>query len=203
MASHIGWTVQRGVLWSAELDRLNSHHVAPRIPVDFSPVDSGSFEQLLAIAGQMDRIAPQALARRLDEGRQCYTARVDGSIAAYGWLTRGPEWVSEFERELNVQEGEAYIWDCATLPCHRRQRLFSALAGHVARRLSEEGLHRLWIIAVISAPAMNRRMASAGFEPVMSLTYVRLGERRGLVAIPARGAAAELVSAAQIGRAHV
>jgi GNAT superfamily N-acetyltransferase len=191
------WKVQRGILWSAGLDSLKTDRLTAHIPVEFKPVQRDSLPQLLTAAGQMDPIPQQALVKRLDLGRQCYAAWVDGSLAAYGWLTRGREWVGEFERSLNVQDGEAYIWDCATLPAYRRQRLFSSLLGYVAEQLSREGLQRLWIIAVITGPAMNRGIAKGGFAPILNLTYFHFYNKRVLLTIPAPNTPSHMILAAR------
>ncbi|HVO42596.1 MAG TPA: GNAT family N-acetyltransferase [Aggregatilineales bacterium] len=197
MAPPIPLAVRRGVLWSADLDRSQGEELAARVPVEFRQIQREALPQLLAAAGQMDPIPPEALVRRFELGRQCYAAWVDGALAAYGWLTRGREWVGEFERELNIPDGDAYIWDCATLPARRRQRLFSALLGHVTGQLAREGVRRLWIISVITAPAMNRGVMDAGFEPILRLVYLHLHSKRALLTIPVPGGPPQKISEAR------
>ena len=167
------------------------------LPAEFSRVGQESLPRLMSTVAQMDPIAPEAIARRLELGRQCFTAQVEGIIAAYGWLTRGPEYVGEFERELRVGEGEAYIWDCATSPGYRRQRLFSALLAHITACSRQEGIRRLWIIGVIAAEEINHGVAEAGFQPVMRLGYLRLDKRRLLALTPAREASAQELASAR------
>lgn len=195
MASHDAWVFRQGVLWSAELNKPQDRPIAAKVPAKFGQLQPGSFAQLIDAVGRMDPITPAALASRLEAGRQCFAGWVSDSVAAYGWLTRGPEWVGEFERELNVLQGEAYIWDCATVPEHRRQRLFSGLIAHVANQLRHEGLHRLWIIATINTPSMNRNVVAAGFAPILNLTYVRLYDKRFLLAMPAAGTSSHDIAA--------
>jgi GNAT superfamily N-acetyltransferase len=185
------WMLQRGLLWSARFDTPTPSHTAARIPAEFSRVEDEHLPALLAAAAQVDAIAPEALLLRRELGRQCYAGWVEGKIAAYGWLTRGPEWVGEFQRKLNVADGEAYIWDCATLPAHRRLHLFSALIGSVAGQLARQGLRQVWIIAAVTTPAMNHDIAEAGFRPVLALTYVQLFRRHLLLTVPAPQASAQ------------
>ncbi len=197
MSSKSPWIFRRGTLWSAELTQRTTGPVASYVPAEFRQVQPASIPQLVATARQMDPIVPGALARRFEIGRRCFAAWVDGSIAAYGWLTHGPEWVGEFERELHVPDGEAYIWDCATLPRYRRQRLFSALLGYVTDQLRREGLRRLWIIGLVVAPSIVRSVEAAGFEPVLRLAYLRLLDKRILLTAPVRNIPPQHLSAAR------
>lgn len=151
----------------------------------------------MATVKQMDPIIPEAIARRFELGRQCFTARVEGVIAAYGWLTHGPEYVGEFERLLQVRPGEAYIWDCATLPAFRRQRLFSALLAEITARSRRAGLRTLWIIGVTAAEEINQAVVEAGFQPALRLTYLRLGQLPLLMLNPAPGASVQQIASAR------
>lgn len=69
---------------------------------------------------------------------------------------------------------EVYIWDCATLPHYRGQRLYCALLSQIAATLCHEGIQRLWIGASLSNIPSIRGFAVAGFQPVLRLTYRRL-----------------------------
>jgi hypothetical protein len=196
MASQDRWVFRRGVLWSANLKRRNTSVFRASIKAEFTEIDSGEIADLTAAAGQMDPISPEAIARRFALGRRCFAMRNGDVVAAYGWLTPGPEWVGELERELQVVSGEGYVWDCATVPQFRRKRLFGSLVGHMTESLRREGLERLWIIAVITAPPIDQGLYAAGFQPAMGLTYGRLLARRVLFIRPLRGATASLRPAA-------
>jgi hypothetical protein len=151
----------------------------------------------MATVEQMDPISREALTRRLDAGCQCYTARVSGTVASYGWVSFGPEYVGEFERQLQVREGEAYIWDCATLPDFRRQRLFSAVLAYLTGQLKQGGLERTWIIGLNTAQEITRGVEAAGYRPLMNLIYLRLIDRRVLALDPHRDAPAAQVAYAR------
>jgi GNAT superfamily N-acetyltransferase len=194
MATKDHWKFQRGTLWSVELKDLDLRLVEANLPVEFSQIEKDSLPWLLATVEQMDPIAPEALARRFETGRRCFVARVEGLVAAYGWVTLGPEFVGEFERELQVREGEAYVWDCATLPKYRRQRLFSALLSSLTGQLRQEGLNRIWIIGLTVAREINFGVAAAGFRSMMHLTYLRLIDRRVLALYPHQGVAASQIA---------
>ena len=197
MSSRDAWVSRRGLLWTADLGNRRAMVVDAHIPVEFRPVTADSVAHLLAAVGQMDAIAPDAIIRRLERGRQCFAAWDDEQIVAYGWLTCGPEWVGEFERTLHLADGEAYIWDCATLPLYRRLHLFGALLNHVANHLQQAGLQRLWIIGLLRPSEYACGLLAAGFQPVVSLRYLRLLGYRGLLAEPRPGASASQLAAAQ------
>jgi hypothetical protein len=197
MASQDRWVFRRGVLWSANLQGRHTSPSRANVNAEFTEIGSEEIADLTAAVSKMDPISPEAIARRFALGRRCFAMRKGDVVAAYGWLTPGPEWVGEFERELQVVSGEAYLWDCATSPQFRRRRLFGSLVGHVTGSLRREGLERLWIIAVISAPAINQGLYAAGFQPAVGLTYGRLLDRRVLLVRPLRGAAASRLAAAR------
>ncbi|MCI0711686.1 MAG: hypothetical protein L0154_16135 [Chloroflexi bacterium] len=176
------WAFRRGTLWMADLKELRTgSSVLPRIPVTFAQVKADRVGQLIATASQMDPITPTALKRRLESGSGCYGAWVGETLVSYSWLTCGPEWVGEFERELQIPAGDAYVWDCATLPDYRRMGLFSGLLAFMVGELLHEELEHLWIISVLSAPAISRGIRATGFTCVASLMYLRVFNRCGLL----------------------
>lgn len=164
------WAFERGTLWVLELSD-ETPSILPRCPATFGEVQRECVESLAIANGLPD---PEPILRRLDTGRRCFVAWLAGQIAAFGWLTRGPEWVGELEREFHIQADEAYIWDCATLPAYRGQRLYSALLSHITTKLRGEGVRRVWIGASLDNQLSLRGFANAGFQPVVRLTYTRL-----------------------------
>lgn len=197
MSTRDPWVLQRGVLWTVGLGRPVARSVSALVPARFDQVLRDDVPELIACACRMDPIGPDALLRRLDAGRQCFAAWVDGSLAAYGWLTRGPEWVGEFERELSLGQDEAYIWDCATTPEHRRQHLFGALLSYMAVRLRVQGVRRLWIISLNAPRPLLNGVAAASFQPVLYMTYLRLYNRRALLTDALPGASRQDVADAR------
>ena len=105
------------------------------------------------------------VATRLSRGCRCFGAWAGGDLLGYGWLTSGPEWIGEIDLEIRPGAGEAYIWNCVTLPPHRRQGVFGAMVAGLAARARSEGLSRLWI-GSIAIPA-EKVIPRAGFTPVL------------------------------------
>lgn len=165
------WASEDGSLWALEPGAGLPGLCAARAPVAFAELDAAAAEELAGAAGMAD---PAPLRQRLDGGRRCFVMRADGQIAAYGWATRGPECVGELERWFNLCDDEAYIWDCATTPAWRGQRLYSALISQIAHRLAGDGLARIWIGASLRNRPSISGIANAGFRPVLDLSYRRL-----------------------------
>ncbi len=101
-----------------------------------------------------------------------------GVVVAYGWLSSGPEWIGELGLELRSGPGEAYVWNCVTLPTHRRKGLFSALLRGMAAQARAEGLVRLWIGSV-EIPA-EKAVGGAGFLPALRFEVEPEGMLRSL-----------------------
>lgn len=122
----------------------------------------------------MNQLSGDAIRHRLELGRRCFLLLVGDRIAAYGWVTQGPEHVGELEREFNLPEDEAYIWDCVTLSGWRRQRLYSGLLSRIIHQLHAEGVPRIWIGASRKNHPSIRGIENAGFQHVLDLAHRRL-----------------------------
>ncbi|HWQ14097.1 MAG TPA: GNAT family N-acetyltransferase [Roseiflexaceae bacterium] len=164
------WTVERGTLWVMDAGDAPPL-VRPRVAAQFHELSDADRAEL---AAAMSLPTTEPIQRRLQSGRRCFALNVGGRVSSYGWATRGAERVGELEREFHLQDDEAYIWDCATLPGWRRQGLYSALLSHIAHRLRQEGVARVWIGASRQNRASVRGFANAGFRPVLDLTYLRV-----------------------------
>ncbi|MBK9713568.1 MAG: GNAT family N-acetyltransferase [Kouleothrix sp.] len=165
------WTLERGALWAIDVGDPLPPPCQARVQAEFAEVCGDDLEEL---AGAMSLPTPEPIRQRLRGGRRCFSLRIAGEIAAYGWITRGPELVGELEREFHLHDDEAYIWDCGTVPAWRGRRCYSALLSQLVRQLRSEGAPRIWI----GASRLNRAsicgIINAGFDPVIDLTYCRL-----------------------------
>lgn len=171
MLSQPLWAYERGVLWAMDLDGEPPAAARPRAPAIFAeaaPETSG------ALATAMGLTDPSEIQRRFAAGSRCFVARIGDAFAAYGWVSQGEERIGELERSLRMRRGEAYIWDCVTLEPFRRQGIYSALLVYMVATLRREGLHRLWIGASQQNRPSLKGFANAGFQPVVTILYVRL-----------------------------
>ena len=159
-----------GTIWMLDLDE-SIPAVKPRVEAEFRPAGP-DLAPVLAALKEGETAAD--LIRRFETGRQCYTAWVEGQLAAYGWVSLEDEKIGELNLRVKLLPGEAYIWDCATLPAHRRKHLYSALLAHVLGELSAGGLCRAWIGADLDNVASQKGIARAGFHHVADLAVARV-----------------------------
>ncbi|MGZ3602009.1 MAG: N-acetyltransferase family protein [Ktedonobacterales bacterium] len=164
------WAYEHGTLWTMVLDGAAPAPVAAP-SVTFGEAMPEAAESL-ALAMGPDEL-PE-VRRRFAGGRRCFVARVEGDIAAYGWVSQGVEQIGELERSLHMRPDEAYLWDCATLPAYRRKGLYTALLEHIAATLRSEGMRRLWIGTSLQNRPSLQGMAAAGFRPVITVRFVRI-----------------------------
>ena len=169
MVSADGDPRRPGTLWVLTLDQPPPT-VTPRLPAAFARVGPEAAEVL---AGAMGFADPATVLQRFEAGRRCYAARVEGTLAAYGWVSFNEEYIGELRLRIRLAPGEAYIWDCVTMPAYRGQRLYTALLAHIGGELWAERLCRLWIgVDTENVPSQNG-VARAGFLPVADLVVAR------------------------------
>lgn len=155
-----------GRAWVFNLDWPTPPALAPFIPATFARLGPETAEPLSHAMGLAD---PAEVLRRFEGERRCYGAYVAGALAAYGWVSFVEEEIGELRLRVRLVPGEAYVWDCATLPAYRQKRLYTALLAHVLGELRAEGLCRAWIGADLANAASQNGIARAGFQPVADI----------------------------------
>jgi ribosomal protein S18 acetylase RimI-like enzyme len=188
------WAYERGALWASEATDPLVAPARPRIAVAFGEVRREAAGPLAAAMGLTD---PEALQQRFDGGRRCFATWGDARIVAYGWVSQGRECVGELERAFRMQPGEAYIWDCATLPDYRGRGVYSALLGYMLAELRGAGVGRVWIGAALDNRPSIKGFENAGFQPAIELIYRRVLGLRCSWLRRCPGAPAGLVAAAR------
>jgi len=182
--------VTRLALWAID-PRQAPPAPAPRLPAGLGEIGA-------PLAGPLVRaMGPDGgmVAARLARGCRCFAARLDGEVVAFAWVSTGTEWIGEIGATIRLPAGEAYVWNCVTLPGHRRQRLYTALLGAVTAALRHEGASRLWVATLLDLPHAGRGVATAGFRPALTVTCLSAAGVRVRWAAAGRGAGRELVSA--------
>jgi GNAT superfamily N-acetyltransferase len=132
---------------------------------------------------------------RLARGCRCFAAWLGDELVGYGWLSLGPEWIGEVELQISPGSGEAYIWNCVTLPAHRRKGVFRTLLTSISAQARGEGLTSLWVGSV-AIPA-EKAMGPSGFQPALRLDSTVIRGMRWLKVMRAEGANPSLVEAAR------
>ncbi len=161
-----------GTIWVLDLAE-EVPVIKPLVEAVFQRAGPEAAPELAAI---MEGIRYSEILGRFKSGRRCYTARVEEKLVAYGWVSFGEEYVGELHLRLRLKPEEAYIWDCATIPAFRRQRLYSALLSFILQDLREPGsqLERAWIGANLDNEPSQRGIARAGFHRVAGLVVERV-----------------------------
>jgi GNAT superfamily N-acetyltransferase len=134
------------------------------------------------------------VAARLARGCRCFGAWLDDELAGYGWLSTGPEWIGELELVITPGEGEAYIWNCFTLPQLRRRGVLRALLAGIRMSAHDEDFRRLWIGSV-AIPAESA-FGPSGFTPALVFASELIAGYRWLEVRPAAGTDPALVESA-------
>jgi GNAT superfamily N-acetyltransferase len=145
---------------------------------------------IAAMGDEGDRVAP-----RFARGCQAFTVLEGGEVVSYGWVSTGPEWVGEVGGEITPAAGEAYVWNCLTLPEHRRRGHYRALLEGIVAHARRDGIARLWI-GSIEDPA-EKADADVGFVTVLNIEVRRLAGLRWVRIRPAPSADPNLVDAAR------
>ncbi|HEY7198726.1 MAG TPA: GNAT family N-acetyltransferase [Candidatus Dormibacteraeota bacterium] len=187
------WGTEHGVMWALDLPADPPAAAAPA-GVRVAEVEASD---AAALAAAMDVPGAEVAGRR---GRGCrvFGAWCDGELASYCWVSTGRQHVGELARTLVLPEGDAYVWDCATLPPFRGRGIYTHLLRSIVRALSGDGVHRLWIGTGQANEASLRAFRSAGFQPAITMTALRLLGRGFVLRFGAApGADPELVAAAR------
>jgi predicted acetyltransferase len=159
-----------GTIWTLSLDE-STPAITPLVHATFSRVESQFAPELAESVGS--NILAEIL-NRFETGRRCYIARVEGKLAAYGWVSFDEEFIGELNLRLRLLPGEAYIWNCATLPAFRHHHLYGALLVHIVGELKIEHLSRVWIGADLDNIPSQRGIAGAGFTCIADLVVARV-----------------------------
>ena len=155
-----------GILWMLRLDGSLPGDPKPRIPAEFLRAGPELAGELAHAMGYNN---PSLVLQRFSLGKQCYVARVDGQLAAYGWITFDKEDIGELGLVMRLNKGEAYIWDCTTLPAYRGQRLYPALLAHMLVELQRTGFERIWIGTDMDNLPSQSGVARVGCQPILEI----------------------------------
>jgi GNAT superfamily N-acetyltransferase len=165
MAQHSEIDAQHiGTFWMLKFDGPLPAGLVPRIPTNFMRLGP-EMAQELAQAMELDD--PAVILQRFAAGRHCYAARIAHQLVTYGWVTFDEESIGELGLSIRLEAGDAYIWDCATLPAYRGQRLYPALLTYMLHELHAQGVQRVWIGTDRDNVASQIGIAAAGFQPVV------------------------------------
>ena len=153
-------------------------------------VASSAGALVAAMGEEGDRVAA-----RFERGSRAFVVMEAGKVVSYGWLSTTTEWIGELGVEISPETGEAYIWNCLTLPEHRRRGHYRTLLEGIVSQARRDGLARLWIGST-EDPA-QKADADTGFVTVLNFAVRRFAGLRWLSATPDARADSSLVAAAR------
>ena len=161
---------RHGTIWMRNLDE-EMPAISPRLHADFRRV---TLDLVPALASPNISLPLSEITKRLESGRQCYAAWMDGQVVAYGWVSFTEEDIGELNLRIKLLPGEAYIWDCMTLPAFREKLLYSTLLIYILGELRAQSLCRAWIGADLDNVPSQKGIARAGFHHVANLVIERV-----------------------------
>jgi hypothetical protein len=135
------------------------------------------------------------VAMRFARGCRAFAATLDEVVVSYGWLSRSTEWIGELGIEITPADGEAYVWNCFTLPEHRRRGHYRRVLEGIVATAHAGGLRRLWIGSV-DVPA-EKADVDAGFVRVLRFDIAHEGGLRRLTVSAVADAGDALVEEAR------
>ena len=157
-----------GTLWLLDLSELSITGPVPRVEVNFQRIGS---EVAPSLARAMRLDSSEEVLKRFDESKRCYIGSVDGVLTTYGWVTFDKELIGELRLNIRLLPGEAYIWDCATLPEYRGLRLYPSLLWHIISELRAQGLKRIWVGADADNLPSQVGIRLCGFHPIADFVF--------------------------------
>jgi phospholipase/carboxylesterase len=161
----------KSTLWMLDLGQPLPVGPVLQVPVVFMRAGPEVAQEL---AHAMDLDDQAVVLQRFENGRHCYVGRIEGTLATYGWVTFDEEDIGELSLSIRLKAGEAYIWNCATLPAYRGQRLYPALLAHIVGELHHQGLRRVWICTETDNLPSQSGIIHAGFQPIGDVVISRV-----------------------------
>lgn len=165
------WVVESGTLWALNTGNGSLPPLFPAlVDVVFAELGEGDIAELASAMNLQDA---KPIEQRFQDERRCFCLRADGQIVTYGWVTQGVECVGELERKFYLNDNEAYIWDCGTIPSWRGNHCYSMLLSHIIHQLHDESVLLVWIGASRQNTPSIQGFVNAGFQPVVDCMYGR------------------------------
>jgi ribosomal protein S18 acetylase RimI-like enzyme len=167
------WAWENGRLWVMDLSEYHPKNNLRNLKVAATFMEI-HLDDLSTLPDASAGIEIKIIKRRLEAGKRCFSAQIDGRLASYCWVSRSAECIGEIEHEIHFEPDEAYIWDCMTLPEFRRRGLYTALLNHMAGEIRRDGVRWLWIGSSVNNYASMRGFLKAGYQPVADLVFMRI-----------------------------
>jgi hypothetical protein len=121
---------------------------------------------------------PELAEARVRSGRLGFVAESTerpGIILSYGWVAQSGDGLNDLDFNLQMPPGEAWIYDCATIPMARGRRLYPAILGAMQSELANRGFAHAWIGTAPANWPSQRGIARAGFQKFADIDWSGAG----------------------------
>jgi hypothetical protein len=109
---------------------------------------------------QLSGLTTEELNGRMADGHRPWLASVAGAPAGWGWLATRHAFIGGLDVSLELPDENRYLWDFATLPEWRGQRIYPALIQAMLR--TDADATRFWIGHDLANQASRRGILRAG-----------------------------------------
>lgn len=103
--------------------------------------------------------------RRFRDGNEAWVVKLEGTPVSFGWLSRRSVRIGELSKEIELPDGNAYLWNFRTLEAYRGRGYYVQLLRTIVDaelKISS----RLWIISAPENQSSFNGIVKAGFKPV-------------------------------------
>ena len=122
----------------------------------------------------------ESLRQQLSRGDACYAAWTGNSLASYLWISRTPHRDPYSGIRINLQPGEAYIYDVRTAVYAQRTGLARLLIERALAEMESTGISAVHAVVDTWNTASLRLFESFGFESSGSVSSARILGRYAL-----------------------
>jgi hypothetical protein len=151
----------------------------------------------LETLARVNRLDDAEVQRRVEAGHRPYLAWLGERPVGYGWSATTEASIGEQGIRLVLPPGNRYLWDFATLPEWRGQRMYPRLLQAILRAEQAEA-ERFWIGHDASNVASARGILAAGFHPAGDVVLLEDG---AVVMLPGHSPERAEAGAALLGMA--
>lgn len=112
--------------------------------------------------GRVQRRSQTEMAARFAAGHRAYVARLQGEIAAWGWVASRTAVIGELGVRFRVPRADRYLWNFVTRPAYRGRGIYPRLLDRIVERESVDA-ERFWVIHAPENGASGSGIRKAGF----------------------------------------
>ena len=133
--------------------------------------------ELTPSEGRALRLAGDDWETRWRQGDRCFVAWEGETCVHFSWVSTRENYLAEAHRRIELEDGQAYVYDCFTAGAQRGAGIFPAVLSFIREHLYSEGRTCIWIAVEEENLSSKKAIERAGFSKVGTVTYDRWGKR--------------------------